>query len=206
MVISNPLTLKGVRKSPMSTENIGQEIVQQEASQQEIPYGNIAIPQQDIGIEDDISSAQDEITQNKENNSNLPYSNQMDSEILELRSLKLKSPEILIAMAMDQGIENVGDMCKQDIIYLILKKFSEKRRNNIIIGEGVLEVLQDGFGFLRSPEANYRAGSDDMYVSPSQIKRFGLRTGDIVKGQIRAPKKGERYFALLRVNEVNYNS
>ena len=126
-----------------------------------------------------------------------------DQEILELKSLKLESPEKLVEKAVEYGVENVGDLCKQDIIYHILKSFSEKRRDNIIIGEGVLEVLQDGFGFLRAPEANYRPGSDDIYVSPSQIKRFGLKTGDTVKGQIRAPKKGERYFALLRVNEVN---
>ena len=126
-------------------------------------------------------------------------------ETLELKFLKSKTPEKLIEMALEYGAENVSDLCKQDLIYCILKSFSDQHRDNIIIGEGVLEVLQDGFGFLRAPEANYRPGSDDIYVSPNQIKRFGLRTGDTIKGQIRAPKKGERYFALLRVNEVNFS-
>jgi transcription termination factor Rho len=124
-------------------------------------------------------------------------------ETLELKSLKTKSAEKLIEFAEESGLENIGDYGRQDIIYHILKRFSDKSHDNVIIGEGVLEVLVDGFGFLRAPETNYFPGSDDIYVSPSQIKRFALRTGDTVKGQIRAPKKGERYFALLRVTEVN---
>lgn len=122
---------------------------------------------------------------------------------LELKALKLKSAESLIDVAKEHGLDNIGDYGRQDIIYHILKNFSDQNSENVIIGEGVLEVLEDGFGFLRAPETNYFPGSDDIYVSPSQIKRFGLRTGDTIKGQIRAPKKGERYFALLRVNEVN---
>lgn len=125
---------------------------------------------------------------------------------LELKSLKLKSAETLIEVSKEYGVDAVGDYGRQDIIYHILKNFSDQNPENVIIGEGVLEVLDDGFGFLRAPETNYFPGSDDIYVSPSQIKRFGLRTGDTVKGQIRAPKKGERYFALLRVNEVNFGS
>ncbi len=125
---------------------------------------------------------------------------------LELKSLKAKTPEKLIETAATYGVDNIGDLGKQDIIYYILKGFSDQNYNNIIIGEGVLEVLPDGFGFLRACEANYFPGSDDIYVSPSQIKRFGLRTGDTVKGQVRAPKKSERYFALLRVNEVNFGA
>lgn len=125
---------------------------------------------------------------------------------LELKSLKLKSAEKLIEAAKEYGLENIGDFGRQDIIYHILKSFSDQNSENVIIGEGVLEVLQDGFGFLRAPETNYFPGSDDIYVSPSQIKRFGLRTGDTIRGQIRAPKKGERYFALLRVNDVNFNT
>ena len=128
------------------------------------------------------------------------------SKTLELKSLKLKSAEKLIDVAKEYGLDNIGDFGRQDIIYHILKNFSDQNSENVIIGEGVLEVLQDGFGFLRAPETNYFPGSDDIYVSPSQIKRFGLRTGDTIKGQIRAPKKGERYFALLRVNEVNFNT
>jgi transcription termination factor Rho len=125
---------------------------------------------------------------------------------LELKSLKLKSAESLIDVAKEHGLDNIGDFGRQDIIYHILKNFSDQNPENVIIGEGVLEVLEDGFGFLRAPETNYFPGSDDIYVSPSQIKRFGLRTGDTITGQIRAPKKGERYFALLRVNEVNLGS
>jgi len=122
---------------------------------------------------------------------------------LELKFLKSKSAEALIEIAREYGLDSISDYGRQDIIYHILKNFSDQNPENVIIGEGVLEVLEDGFGFLRAPETNYFPGSDDIYVSPSQIKRFALRTGDTVKGQIRAPKKGERYFALLRVNEVN---
>ena len=129
-----------------------------------------------------------------------------NGKVLELKTLKLKPVETLIELAGEHGIENVGDFGRQDIIYHILKNFSDQHPENIIVGEGVLEVLPDGFGFLRAPETNYFPGSDDIYVSPSQIKRFGLRTGDTVKGQIRAPKKGERYFALLRVSEVNFDT
>lgn len=125
---------------------------------------------------------------------------------LELRDLKGKSAENLIEIARENGVDEIGDLSRQDIIYHILKNFSEQNLENVIIGEGVLEVLEDGFGFLRSPESNYVAGSDDIYVSPSQIKRFSLRTGDTIRGQIRAPKKGERYFALLRVNDVNFDA
>ena len=142
-----------------------------------------------------------------EENGKAELSQNVDAgDIMELKFLKSKNPEKLIEIAKEYGVDNIGDLCKQDIIYYILKGFSDKDPANIIIGDGVLEVLQDGFGFLRSPEANYCAGSDDIYVSPSQIKRFGLRTGDSVKGQVRAPKKGERYFALLRVNEVNFGA
>ncbi len=136
----------------------------------------------------------------------LAASPSIESKTLELKSLKSKSAETLIKVAKDYGIENIGDLGRQDIIYHILKSFSDQNPENVIIGEGVLEILEDGFGFLRAHETNYFPGSDDIYVSPSQIKRFGLRTGDTIKGQIRAPKKGERYFALLRVNEVNFLS
>ncbi len=127
-------------------------------------------------------------------------------KILELKSLKTKNAESLVDVAREHGLDTIGDFGRQDIIYHILKNFSDQHPENVIVGEGVLETLPDGFGFLRAPEANYFPGSDDIYVSPSQIKRFGLRTGDTVKGQIRAPKKGERYFALLRVSEVNFDT
>jgi transcription termination factor Rho len=133
-------------------------------------------------------------------------------KILELKSLKEKTAEQLIEVAKDYNENHefssysVGAYSKQELIYNILKSFSNIDRGNVIIGEGVLEILQDGFGFLRSPEANYNSGIYDIYVSPNQIRRFNLRTGDVVKGQIRAPKKTEKYFALVRVNEVNLDN
>ncbi len=159
--------------------------------------------------EDDKSSKKFEarkIGNSNNSNPNNQTSETSEGNILELKILKSKSAESLVDVAKEYGLENIGDFGRQDIIYHILKSFSDQNVANVIIGEGVLEVLDDGFGFLRSPETNYFPGSDDIYVSPSQIKRFGLRTGDTVKGQIRAPKKGERYFALLRVNEVNFGS
>ena len=121
---------------------------------------------------------------------------------MNLQELKGKSPTELLAFAEEQQVENAGNMRKQDMMFAILKQLAEK--NIEITGGGVLETLQDGFGFLRSPESNYLPGPDDIYVSPSQIRRFGLRTGDTVEGLIRAPKDGERYFALLKVNQINF--
>ncbi|MDB5396308.1 MAG: Transcription termination factor [Rhodospirillales bacterium] len=121
---------------------------------------------------------------------------------MDLAELKKKSPAELLAFAEELQIENIGSLRKQDMMFTILKTLAE---NDVpIFGSGVLEVLQDGFGFLRSPEENYLAGPDDIYVSPSQVRRFGLRTGDTVEGQIRSPKDGERYFALLKVNTINF--
>jgi len=123
---------------------------------------------------------------------------------MDLAELKKKSPAELLAYAEELQIENIGSLRKQDMMFSILKTLAE---NDVaIFGSGVLEVLQDGFGFLRSPEENYLAGPDDIYVSPSQVRRFGLRTGDTVEGQIRAPKDGERYFALLKVNTINFEN
>jgi transcription termination factor Rho len=121
---------------------------------------------------------------------------------MKLQDLKVKSPPELLAFAEEHEVENASAMRKQELLFAILKKLAEKDVN--IIGEGVVEVLQDGFGFLRSPEANYLPGPDDIYVSPSQIRRFSLRTGDTVEGEIRGPKEGERYFALLKVNAINF--
>ena len=128
------------------------------------------------------------------------------ADILELKTLKSKSVEQLFTFATESGIDVSEHSGRQEVIYNILKQFSEQHPENNIIGEGVLEIMEDGFGFLRSPETNYFPGADDIYVSPSQIKRFALRTGDTITGHIRAPKKGERYFALLRVNSANYQS
>src|SRR5690606_9030847 len=123
-------------------------------------------------------------------------------EFMKLRDLKAKSPAELQSFAEELEIENANTLRKQELMFAILKQMAS--RDVEIIGEGVVEVLPDGFGFLRSPDANYLPGPDDIYVSPSQIRRFGLRTGDTVEGQIRAPKDGERYFALLKVNQINF--
>src|SRR5436189_388995 len=121
---------------------------------------------------------------------------------MKLQDLKSKSPPELLAFAEEQEIENASTMRKQELMFAILKQLATKEVD--IIGEGVVEVLSDGFGFLRSPEANYLPGPDDIYVSPNQVRRFGLRTGDTVEGQIRAPRDGERYFALVKINSINF--
>ena len=121
---------------------------------------------------------------------------------MNLQELKEKTPTELLEYAEELEVENASTLRKQDMLFAILKQLAQ---NNVeISGGGVLEILQDGFGFLRSPEANYLPGPDDIYVSPSQIRRFSLRTGDTVGGQIRAPKDGERYFALLKVGTINF--
>lgn len=122
---------------------------------------------------------------------------------MNLKELKEKNPGDLLALAEELKVENATTMRKQDMMFAILKKKATKDEE--ITGAGVLEILQDGFGFLRSPEANYLPGPDDIYVSPSQIRRFGIRTGDTVEGHIRAPKEGERYFALLKVSTINFD-
>jgi len=120
---------------------------------------------------------------------------------MNIQELKLKSSEQLITQAEELGIENASTLRKQEILFAILKKVAEKEE---ITGAGVLQLLQDGFGFLRAMESNYLPGPDDIYVSPSQIRKFGLRTGDTVEGPVRAPKEGERYFALLQVGKLNF--
>ena len=122
---------------------------------------------------------------------------------MNLQELKRKTPAELLAFAEELEIENASSLRKQDMLFAILKQLAE---NDVpISGDGVLEVLSDGFGFLRSPEANYLPGPDDIYVSPSQVRRFGLRTGDTVEGEIRSPRDGERYFALLKVSGINFD-
>jgi len=120
---------------------------------------------------------------------------------MNIQELKTKSSEQLITQAEDLGIENASTLRKQEILFAILKKLAEKEE---ITGQGVLQLLQDGFGFLRAIESNYLPGPDDIYISPSQIRKFGLRTGDTVEGPVRAPKDGERYFALLQVSKINF--
>ena len=122
---------------------------------------------------------------------------------MNLQELKSKTPAELLNFAEEQQIENASSLRKQELMFAILKQLAD---NEVpIFGDGVLEILQDGFGVLRSPEANYLPGPDDIYVSPSQVRRFGLRTGDTVEGQIRSPKDGERYFALIKVNKINFD-
>jgi len=121
---------------------------------------------------------------------------------MKLQDLKKKSPPELLSFAEELEVENASTLRKQELMFGILKQLAN--RDTDIIGAGVVEVLQDGFGFLRSPDANYLAGPDDIYISPSQIRRFSLRTGDTVEGDIRSPKDGERYFALLKVNSINF--
>ena len=122
---------------------------------------------------------------------------------MNLTELKNKSIADLVALAEEMNLENMARARKQDIIFSILKAHSKSGED--IFGGGVLEILQDGFGFLRSADGSYLAGPDDIYVSPSQIRRFNMRTGDTIFGKIRPPKEGERYFALLKVNEVNFD-
>jgi transcription termination factor Rho len=131
-----------------------------------------------------------------------PLSHKKQSVIMNLTELKKKPITELLATAQEMGLENLSRTRKQDIIFSILKKHAKNGED--IHGDGVLEILQDGFGFLRSADCSYLAGPDDIYVSPSQIRRFNLRTGDTIDGKIRPPKDGERYFALLKVSEVNF--
>jgi transcription termination factor Rho len=121
---------------------------------------------------------------------------------VKLEDLKRKTPTELLSFAEEVGVENASTLRKQELMFATLKQLAAKDIE--ITGIGVVEVLQDGFGFLRSPDANYLPGPDDIYISPSQIRRFALRTGDTVEGQIRSPKEGERYFALVKVNKINF--
>jgi transcription termination factor Rho len=122
---------------------------------------------------------------------------------MHLTELKVKPITELIDTAREMGLENVGRSRKQEVIAAIVRKLAKNGED--IYGEGTLEILQDGFGFLRSPDSSYLAGPDDIYVSPSQVRRFNLRTGDSIAGKIRPPKDGERYFALLKVDEINFS-
>src|SRR6187399_892338 len=123
---------------------------------------------------------------------------------MHLAELKQKTIADLNDVARDLKIEGAANLRKQELIFAILQAQTEK--NGAIMGEGVLETLPDGFGFLRAPDSNYLPGPDDIYISPSQVRRFGLRTGDVVSGLIRSPKEGERYFALLKVSAINYDA
>lgn len=153
-------------------------------------------PKEEKPPKKDLNEILEEIVREEQLKQSVP------KETIELNFLKSKTPRELIAYANGK-IEDINDMHKQDMIYAILKEFSDRNPENMIIGEGVLEILPDTFGFLRSSNSNYVAGPDDIYVSPAQIKKFGLRNGDVIKGKIRAPKKGEKYFALLKLDTIN---
>ncbi len=122
---------------------------------------------------------------------------------MKIKELKRKNPEELLKLAEEYQLDNAAGMLKQELVFAVLKQMAEQ--GTTLLGEGVIEVLQDGFGFLRSPDANYLAGPDDIYINPQMVKRFGLRTGDTVDGELRAPKTNERYFAMEKVNLVNFD-
>ena len=125
---------------------------------------------------------------------------------MHLKELKAKTPAELVSMAEELGVEGASTMRRQDLMFCILRELADDEEYTTeIMGVGTIEVLPDGFGFLRSPEANYLAGPDDIYVSPNQIRKWGLRTGDTVEGEIRAPQEGERYFALTKLTSVNFD-
>jgi len=140
---------------------------------------------------------------NKQVGPDAPEQKKSRAGVLYVKELKKTGADELISLAKEAGIENPSSMLKQDLIFSLLRRMSSAAEDGMIISEGVLEVLQDGFGFLRSTESNYHAGPDDVYISPSQIRRFNLRTGDTVEGEVRAPKAGERYFALTKVMSIN---
>jgi len=148
------------------------------------------------------AEARAEANQNHKKSRSAPSAESVASNGLNLSSLKAKKIAELANIGKGFNIESAANMRRQDLIFAILQAQTEK--NGYVYGEGVLETLPDGFGFLRAPDYNYLPGPDDIYVSPSQIRRFGLRTGDIISGQIRPPKEGERYFALLKVEKINY--
>src|SRR6202522_2973583 len=141
---------------------------------------------------------------NLDSNPNLPPPAPVISEegVLNLKSLKRAKITELAQIARDFNVEGAANMRKQEMIFAVLQ--AQAAKNGSILGEGVLEILPDGFGFLRAPDYNYLPGPDDIYISPSQIRKFNLRTGDTVSGQVRPPKDGERYFALIKVEAVNF--
>lgn len=159
---------------------------------------------QKIDQQENVQSENIDLKNQENIDEEIPAENPMSDVVLNIKELKKKPSDELLIIAENYGVEDVSGMLKQELIFAILKRVAQL--GGTITGEGVIEILPDGFGFLRSPEANYLPGPDDIYVSPSQIKRFGLRTGDTVSGQTRSPRKGERYFALLKVTEINNQS
>lgn len=144
------------------------------------------------------------VVEENSNGNQVNVAPQAPTAVIHMKEIKLKPAAELVAMAEGLGIQNASSLRKQDLLFSILK--ASMRQNVAVYSEGVLEVLPDGFGFLRSPDFNYLPGPDDVYVSPSQVRRFNLRTGDTVTGEIRQPKEGERYFALLKVESINFEA
>jgi len=151
---------------------------------------------------DDGPDLDEKIEQEEPKSRKKKSSDEIAAEEMNIKALKKRKINDLLKMAKELGVEGATGMRKQDLIFALLQAHTE--RNGLIYGEGVLEILPDGFGFLRAPDYNYLPGPDDIYVSPSQIRRFNLRTGDTIAGQIRPPKEGERYFALLKVEAINH--
>ncbi len=154
-------------------------------------------------IKETQPSPQEEIINLEENSAKIceVINDQKDNSTIYLSEIKLKSPEELLKIADSLGVEDAESMYRQDLVFAILQRVAEK--GGVMVGEGVLEILSDGFGFLRSHQANYMPGPDDIYVSPNQIRKNALRTGDTISGTVREPKKGERYFALISINTIN---
>ncbi|MBR2141124.1 MAG: transcription termination factor Rho [Rickettsiales bacterium] len=199
----NTLAVDNSDKLPLKSEEVGKNVL--EIEKNEVNFILKKDEESEGNVDVDTKTDNQEIVDYPQHSTKHTHEERKiiyPKESIELNFLKSKTPQELIAYA-DGTVENINDMYKQDMIYAILKHFSEKNPENTIIGEGVLEVLPENFGFLRSSNSNYIAGPDDIYVSPLQIKKFGLRTGDNIRGQVRAPRKGEKYFALLKLDTIN---
>lgn len=199
----NTLAVDNSDKLPLKSEEVGKNVL--EIEKNEVNFILKKDEESEGNVDVDTKTDNQEIVDYPQHSIKHTHEERKiiyPKESIELNFLKSKTPQELIAYA-DGTVENINDMYKQDMIYAILKHFSEKNPENTIIGEGVLEVLPENFGFLRSSNSNYIAGPDDIYVSPLQIKKFGLRTGDNIRGQVRAPRKGEKYFALLKLDTIN---
>ena len=185
-------------QKPVEIENKNEVLNETENIKSEIKDSIENVATTEVQDNQEITEQQNIEVQKVEESKPLP-----PPETIEFNDLKNTKLEDLVQLAEKYEVQNIADLNKQEMIYAILKNFSNVNPANIIIGEGVLEILPDGFGFMRSQFSNYMAGPDDIYVSPNQVKKFGLRTGDSIKGEVKAPKKGEKYFALVRIIDVN---
>ncbi len=196
--LKSKLTIKKVKN-----EEVAEPVVIAESTEiapEDAGASVIAAQVEDLNQSPDVRRRKADIEPQTESELSTPA--REESEItFNLRDLKKKGAEELIALAESLGVENPNYLPKHDLVFVILKYLAEK--GGVMIGEGVLETMPDGYGFLRSPESNYTPGPDDIYISPNQVRRMGLRTGDVLSGPVRAPKKGERYFALIKINTIN---